>query len=112
MCDERRVLVVDDTDHIRELLHDILTFNGYLVTLAHHGAHGLRLIASARPCVILLDLQMPVMDGQEFVRAYRQTPPSARLHYSDDHVARWSSPRSGVAGCSASPQALRVGRPA
>jgi len=75
MCNERRVLVVDDTDHIRELLHDILTFSGYLVSLAHHGAHGLQLIGTARPCVILLDLKMPVMDGQEFVRAYRQTSP-------------------------------------
>jgi len=74
MCDERRVLVVEDTDHIRDLLHDVLTFSGYLVTLAHHGAHGLRLIPTARPCVILLDLEMPVMNGWEFVHAYRQTP--------------------------------------
>jgi len=75
MCDERRVLVVEDAAPIRDLLHDVLTDSGYLVTLAHHGAHGLRLIASARPCVILSDLDMPVMDGQEFVHAYRQTPP-------------------------------------
>jgi len=74
MCDERRVLVVDDTDHIRDLLHDVLTFSGYLVSLAHHGAHGLQLIGTARPCVILLDLEMPVMNGREFVHAYRQTP--------------------------------------
>ncbi len=74
MCDERRVPVVDDTDHIRDLLHDGLTFNGYLVTLAHHGAHGLQLIGTARPCVMLLDLDMPMMNGREFVHAYRQTP--------------------------------------
>ncbi len=74
MCDERRVLVVEDTAPIRDLLHDVLTDSGYLVTLAHHGAHGLQQITTAPPCVILLDLDMPVMDGQEFVRAYRQTP--------------------------------------
>ncbi len=74
MCDERRVLVVEDTAPIRDLLHDVLTFSGYLVTLAHHGAHALRLIPHGRPCVMLLDLEMPVMNGWEFVHAYRQTP--------------------------------------
>ncbi len=75
MCDERRVLVVQDAAPIRDLLHDVLTSSGYLVTLAHHGAAGLQLISTALPCVILLDLEMPVMDGQKFVPAYRQTPP-------------------------------------
>jgi len=74
MCDERRVLVVEDTAPIRDLLHDVLTYSGYLVTLARHGAHGLQLVGPARPCVILLDLEMPVMNGREFVHAYRQTP--------------------------------------
>jgi len=74
MCDERRVLVVEDTAPIRDLLHDVLTSSGSLVTLARHGAHGLQLIGTARPCVILLDLEMPVMNGREFVHAYRQTP--------------------------------------
>jgi len=75
MCDERRVLVVEDAAPIRDLLHDVLTSSGYLVTLAHHGAHGLQQITTAPPCVILLDLDMPWMDGQNFVRAYRQTSP-------------------------------------
>jgi len=75
MCNERRVLVVEDATPIRDLLHDVLTFSGYLVTLAHHGAHGLQQITTAPPCVIPLDLDIPVMDGQEFVRAYRQTSP-------------------------------------
>jgi len=75
MCDERRVLVVEDAAPIRDLLHDVLTYSGYLVTLAHHGAHGLQQITTAPPCVILLDLDMPWMDGQNFVRAYRQTSP-------------------------------------
>jgi len=106
MCDERRVLVVEDAAPIRDLLHDVLTYSGYLVTLAHHGAAGLQLISTALPCVILLDLEMPVMDGQEFVRAYRQTPPTACPHYPDDGNARGSPLRSGIGGCSASPKTL------
>jgi len=74
MCDERRVLVVDDTAPIRELLHDVLTSSGHLVTTADHGAHGLHLIDAAQPCVILLDLHMPVMNDWEFMHAYRQKP--------------------------------------
>jgi len=68
------VLVVEDVAPIRDLLHDVLTYRGYLVTLAHHGAHGVQLIPHGRPCVMLLDLEMPVMNGWKLVSAYRKTP--------------------------------------
>ncbi len=75
MCTARRVLIVDDAASLRALLHTALAGEEYTILVAHHGAAGLALAIQSRPCVILLDHRMPVMDGSEFVRAYRQTPP-------------------------------------
>ncbi len=71
MCHTRRVLVVDDTPALKHLLQLALTNEGYTVAVADHGAHALRLLETFAPCLILLDLRMPVMDGTAFARAYR-----------------------------------------
>lgn len=71
MCHTRRVLVVDDTPALKHLLQLALTNEGYTVAVADHGAHALRLLETFAPCLILLDLRMPVMDGIAFARAYR-----------------------------------------
>lgn len=72
MCRARRVLVVDNSAVLRTLLELVLTDAGYAVHSAVHGGHARVLLGHARPCVILLDLDMPVMDGAAFARAYRQ----------------------------------------
>ena len=71
MCHARRVLVVEDTPALRSLLVLVLTEEGYTVHAAVHGAHALKLLETLAPCLILLDLRMPVMDGHAFARAYR-----------------------------------------
>jgi CheY-like chemotaxis protein len=71
MCQERRVFVVEDTPALRTLLVLALTDEGYTVHAAVHGAHALQLLEKIAPCLILLDLRMPVMDGHAFARAYR-----------------------------------------
>lgn len=71
MCHERRVLVVEDTPALRSLLVLALTDEGYTVHAAVHGVHALQLLEKIAPCLILLDLRMPIMDGWVFARAYR-----------------------------------------
>ena len=71
MGHQRRVLVVDDTPAVRQLLVLVPTEAGYRVHAAVHGAHALHLLEALAPCLILLDLRMPVMDGHAFARAYR-----------------------------------------
>ncbi|HEU5316146.1 MAG TPA: response regulator [Chloroflexota bacterium] len=69
------VLVIDDDPDIRALIEDLLSPDEYRVVSAEHGAAALRLIAREQPDVILLDVNMPIMDGPAFIRAYRETAP-------------------------------------
>jgi CheY-like chemotaxis protein len=74
MCEARRVLVVEDMPAVRQLLVLTLAEEGYTVHTAVHGADALRLLETLAPCLILLDLRMPVMDGAAFARAYHRRP--------------------------------------
>ena len=61
------VLVIEDDPDMQELQRMTLEGSGYLVIAAHNGLEGLRRLQSTRPCLILLDLMMPVMDGLTFL---------------------------------------------
>ena len=61
------VLVVDDDDDIRDSIGSLLELEGHQVVCAANGRDALEAIRDrGRPCLILLDLMMPVMDGAEF----------------------------------------------
>ncbi len=65
------VLAVDDDPSILDLMTDILTGEGYRVLPAHDGAEALRVLEGDRPCVVLLDMRMPTLDGWGFASAMR-----------------------------------------
>ncbi|MDP9265382.1 MAG: response regulator [Chloroflexota bacterium] len=67
------VLVVEDDAAVTDLVREVLFLEGYTVTTVADGAAALAAVASAPPALILLDLQMPVMDGRSFLHAYRTT---------------------------------------
>jgi DNA-binding response OmpR family regulator len=64
----QRILVVEDDAGIRELIAEILRGEGYVIDQAANGRDALLHVKRARPDAILLDLMMPVMDGQTFAR--------------------------------------------
>jgi two-component system, chemotaxis family, chemotaxis protein CheY len=66
------VLLVDDDRLFRDMIAAALQAEGYTVAVAHDGQHALATLATAPAQLILLDLQMPVMDGYEFVRRLRE----------------------------------------
>ena len=77
---DRAILVVDDDPGIRALLMDLLSDEGYPARSAIDGSEALDLLASGfRPCLILLDLNMPVMSGWEFCAAQQQHADLAQL---------------------------------
>jgi len=68
----RNVLVADDEPAIVEMIRAILEEYGFRVVTAANGAEALRLVEEAEPEVVLLDMNMPVLDGEGFVAAVRE----------------------------------------
>ena len=68
----RPILVVDDEESIRRLVEVVLSEEGYEVLGAAHGVEALACLEVCEPALILLDMQMPVMDGWQFQRAHRE----------------------------------------
>ncbi len=68
---QRRVLVIDDDEALRELLSEMLTEEGWTVKEAADGLAALALLEGWRPDLIVLDHLMPRMDGPAFLHAQR-----------------------------------------
>ena len=66
-----RILVIDDESAIRKFLRIGLTAQGCEVIEAENGADGLRLVGARRPDLIVLDLGLPDVDGQDVIEAIR-----------------------------------------
>jgi CheY-like chemotaxis protein len=71
---EGPLLVIDDDADTRERMSTRLSKEGWRVTTAENGKVGLVAVAAERPCLILLDLMMPEMDGFAFLNALRDKP--------------------------------------
>ena len=76
MQTDHAILIVDDDEDIRELLAEFLRDEGYRVQTAKNGLDALTSLRAGdgRPCLILLDLMMPVMNGFQFLEAFRSDP--------------------------------------
>ncbi len=73
------VLVVDDDADTRDRMRQGLEKSGWRVSEAVNGEEALRKVAQAIPHVVLLDLNMPVMDGFDFLTAFRERPDCAEV---------------------------------
>lgn len=69
---EKKILIVDDEEHIRELLKFNLEKSGYTVYMAVNGVEGLKLAREKQVDLILLDLMLPGMDGFEVCKEIRK----------------------------------------
>lgn len=75
----RTVLVVDDDPDIRGTLSSWLYDEGFQVLTAANGLEALQRVQDRAPEVIVLDLQMPVMSGREFLNVWRSTMPTTSI---------------------------------
>jgi CheY-like chemotaxis protein len=73
---DRLVLLVDDDSFVRESMHALLDSKGYSVQEAENGRNALDLLKKMPilPCVIVLDLAMPIMDGRVFLKFRAKDP--------------------------------------
>lgn len=68
------ILYIEDNDQNFYLVNFILNAQGHAVTRAHDGREGLDLAMKVKPDLILLDIQLPVMDGYATARELRKIP--------------------------------------
>jgi CheY-like chemotaxis protein len=102
----RRVLIVDDEAGFRAGLADLLTMEGYQVTTARDAVEAVHMLPEIKPEIILLDLGMPLLDGEAFLRGLRGLPATRQvpvvLISAKEEVAAVAS-RVGAAGYLAKP---------
>jgi CheY-like chemotaxis protein len=67
-------LIVEDDPDIREALAEAVSDAGYHVLTAANGAQAIDILRVSRPCLMLLDLMMPIMDGWQVVTQLNTNP--------------------------------------
>ena len=70
----KKILVVDDLEQNRMLLKDVLRYFGYEVVEAGNGEEGVKVAREELPDLILMDMNMPIMDGYTALRILRGDP--------------------------------------
>ena len=70
----KRILVVEDQPDNRKIIRDVFAPTGYEIIEAENGEEALAAIAKARPDLILMDIQLPIMDGHTATRRIKADP--------------------------------------
>ena len=70
----KRILVVEDHEDNRQILRDLLASAGFDMIEAENGEDGVAAAAAHRPDLILMDIQLPVLDGYEATRRIKADP--------------------------------------
>jgi two-component system cell cycle response regulator DivK len=68
------ILIVEDTEDNRQILRDLLTVAGFDLVEAHDGEAGVVAAGEHKPDLILMDFQLPVLDGYEATRRIKANP--------------------------------------
>jgi len=74
-----KILIVDDDPTTRKLIGLFLKAKGYAVAYAENGLDGIEKIGMENPNLIITDLNMPYMDGIEFVKSVRSDPARSEI---------------------------------
>ncbi|QDT07348.1 Polar-differentiation response regulator DivK [Rubripirellula lacrimiformis] len=97
------ILLVDDNEDIRDMMTRFLQDHGYAVVTANNGLEAVLATAQAAPSLILMDVNMPELDGHEATRQIRAADPDKRIPVIalTAHALPGDEARSLAAGCDA-----------
>ena len=70
----KRILIAEDDEPNRRLIKDVLMYHGYEVIEAVNGDEAVKMATGHKPDLVLMDLQMPVMNGVEAIRQLKNSP--------------------------------------
>ena len=73
------ILIVEDNEKNRKLVRDVLQFRGYQTLEAETAEEGIRLAQESRPALILMDIQLPGMNGIEALGRLRADPRTKKI---------------------------------
>ena len=112
----KRVLIVDDNEDNRQILIDLLSANGFQVLEALTGADAVDIAIREAPDLVLMDIQLPGIDGHEATRRIKAIPALARTPVIavTSYALAGDDRKATDAGCDAyitkpySPRALRA----
>lgn len=75
----KKILIVDDNQHLRQILASMLRFSGYDISEAATGIQAIEKAVSAKPNLILLDIDLPDIRGTEAAQAIHKDPRTAHI---------------------------------
>lgn len=112
----KRILMVEDTEDNRQIVRDLLAAQAYELLEAPDGLTGVAMAKSHRPDLILMDIQLPVIDGYEAARQIRADPDTQHIPIIavTSYALSGDEAKTRQAGCNAyfakpfSPRALLV----
>jgi len=112
----KRILIVEDHETNRRILRDLLTSAGYELIEAATGEEGVTLAETHRPDLILMDIQLPGLDGYEATRRIKENPALRQIPIIavTSYALSGDEEKALVAGCVAylskpfSPRAVRA----
>lgn len=99
----KRILMVEDTEDNRQIIRDLMEAVGYELLEAHDGAAGVAMAVEHKPDLILMDIQLPVMDGYETTRRIKADPGCSRIPIIavTSHALSGDEAKTRAAGCDA-----------
>ena len=97
----KRILVVEDQEDNRQIIRDLLSATDYEIVEAESGEQALEAVAKQRPDLILMDIQLPGIDGYETTRRIKADPalPSITIIAVTSYALSGEEQKARAAGC-------------